>query len=294
MNFGKRLLIIIGLAGVIADLGRAPSSQGEPTLQWESVRVKAPPEIDGEVDSVWSEAVPLLVPVREAFGGGAEREVKLKALHTSDTLYVLAEWSDDTRSDMRDPYIWNQDKKDYDRPSRPDDQFALEFPLSGAFSINMLTVEAPFSADVWHWKAGRGNPIGWVDDKTHAISQEPLGDGAMEYSLGGHETVYIARRMDEGEQTWVLVDKPKSNQGDIVDSYRHREPTASLADVRGKGVHNGAGWTLEMNRAFNTGHPDDAVINPASGTRCAIAVLDDELYWEHSVSQQIELRFRGR
>jgi hypothetical protein len=62
--------------------------------------------------------------------------------------------------------------------------------------------------------------------------------------------------------------------------------------VRGKGVHDGKGWTLEMGRLFDTGHPeDDAVIDPRSDHRCAIAVLNDELYEEHSVSSLILLRF---
>ena len=48
-----------------------------------------------------------------------------------------------------------------------------------------------------------------------------------------------------------------------------------------------------MSRRFNTGHADDAVIDPKRDNLCAIAVLDDELYWEHSVSPVIVLRFVG-
>ena len=46
-----------------------------------------------------------------------------------------------------------------------------------------------------------------------------------------------------------------------------------------------------MSRAFNTGHEDDAVRNPTGDNACAIAVLDDELYWRHSVSSLLILRF---
>lgn len=62
----------------------------------------------------------------------------------------------------------------------------------------MLTTIYEYTADVWHWKAGRGNPVGWVDD---------------------------------------------------------------------------------------------AIIDPTQDNICAIAVLDDELYWDHSVSSKIKLRF---
>ena len=191
-----------------------------------------------------------------------------------------------------DPYIWNAEKKAYDHPSKPDDQFALEFPMTGKFDIRMITLSHEYIADVWHWKAGRGNPIGWVDDKRHIISQKPIQSG-VEYSMGGHGNVYIARIMDEGTSSYHLKPKPAAFEGTVVDSFEQRQPGSSLADVRGKGIHdaNAKNWTLEMSRKFNTGHNDDAVINPSQDNICAIAVLDDELYWEHSISSLITLRF---
>jgi hypothetical protein len=49
-----------------------------------------------------------------------------------------------------------------------------------------------------------------------------------------------------------------------------------------------------MSRKLNTGHSDDAVIEANEGNPCAIAILDDELYWRHSVSQLLLLRFTAR
>lgn len=46
-----------------------------------------------------------------------------------------------------------------------------------------------------------------------------------------------------------------------------------------------------MSRKFKTHHGDDAVLNPIGDNLCAIAILDDELYWRHSVSPLIILRF---
>jgi hypothetical protein len=205
----------------------------------------------------------------------------------------MAQWPDETKSDMRDPYVWNVEKKDYERPSRPDDQFAIEFPMTGEFDIRMLTLVHEYTADVWHWKAGRGNPIGWVDDKRHIISQKP-DYGGIEYSMGGHGKVYITRIPDEGIKSYQLKPKPTSFEGNIVDSFKHRQPSSSLADVRGKGLHDGKTWALEMSRKFNTGHNDDTVIDSTKDNICAIAVLNDELYWEHSVSSVITLRFASK
>jgi hypothetical protein len=115
---------------------------------------------------------------------------------------------------------------------------------------------------------------------------------ARVYQLGGHGTVHIARLMDGGTAAYQVIEPPKSQGADVVDSFRQGQPSGSLADVRGKGTHDGEGWTLEMSRRFDTGHDDDAVLDPSKEMVCAIAVLNDELYWRHSVSPRIRLRFR--
>lgn len=285
----KYLFVIMSglLLCFYTDYGWAATSAA---LVCESSYTKTSPAIDGKMDKIWEQAKPLTVVVREAIGGDNPAEAVLRALHTNDTLYVLAQWSDDTKSDMRNPYIWNVDKKEYERPSKPDDQFALEFPLSGNFDIRMITLTHEYSADVWHWKAGRGNPVGWVDDKKHIISKKPIQSG-IEYSMGGHGNVYIARLMDEGTSSYFLKPKPASFEGNVVDSFEQRQPAGSVADVHGKGTHDGKGWTLEMSRKLNTGHNDDTVIDPNKDNVCAIAVLNDELYWDHSTSAEITLRF---
>ena len=285
----KRLLLC-----VFAFLGCATTPDGEAGgVLLEATRTRTPPAIDGRIDPVWESAKPLTVVIREAIGGGAPRKVVLRALYTHDRFYILAQWPDATRSDMRDPYVWDPVRKKYDRPSRPDDQFALEFPLTGDFRVDMLTTEAEFVADVWHWKAGRGNPVGWVDDKRHRIRKKP-GKKTRAYELGGRATVYIARLMDQGEPAYTVKDEPASFVGNVVDSFTPRQPSGSLADVRGKAIHDGSGWTLEMARKLNTGHADDAVVYADNDTPCAFAVLDDELYWHHSVSGLLLLRLVPR
>lgn len=259
---------------------------------WEVAYAATPPEIDGKIDAVWDQARPLTVTVRKAMGGGAPKRVVLRALHHAQRVYFLARWPDATRSDMRDPYVWDAASKQYNRPTEPDDQFALQFPISGDFQINMLTTSS-FVADVWHWKAGRGNPAGWIDDKRHLIG-DSAGENALVYEMGGHETVRIERPMDAGQRSYSVREKPTSYVGDIVDSYVPKQPTGSLADIQCKARHDGSGWTLEFSRKLNTGHGDDAVIDPAADTVCAIAVLDNELYWRHSVSGRLLLRFAPR
>lgn len=266
------------------------SSVEEPGVLVATYTAEAP-TIDGMIDGLWELARPLPVIVREAIGGADPRQVTLRALYTDEEFIILAEWPDSTLSDMRDPYIWNAEAAQYERPSQPDDQFAIEFPLDGDFELSMLTTESEYTADVWHWKAGRSNPGGWADDKRHLISKHPVIKGAKEYALGGHGTVYIARPMDAGTPSYVRKEKPAVFETDVVNSFEFQQASGSVADVRAKGVHNGSGWTLEMTRAFDTGHADDAVIHKDKDNRFAIAILDDELYWRHSVSELLHLRF---
>jgi hypothetical protein len=271
-------------------LTMAQAEEAAPLVWWSTYSELAP-QLDGQVDPLWATAQPLSVPVREALGGDNPQEVVLRALHTDDALYVLAQWPDATASELRDPYVWNATSSAYDKPTLADDQFALEFPLEGEFAVNMLSSGVSFITDVWHWKAGRSNLAGWVDDKRHIISQTPV-DGAMPYQMGGRAVIYIARPMDAGAQSYVAVDVPEARIADLVSSYAASQPDGSQADIRGKGLHDGKGWTLEMGRRFNTGYADDVVLDSSGEIFCAIAILDDELFWNHSVSQKLVLRFR--
>ncbi len=285
--------------GVQADIGKADSRKAKienppdvnsPAVLVASFTVELP-TMDGRIDMPWEAAVPLTVTVREAFGGGDSKQVVLRALYTDKQFFVLAEWPDTTLSDMRDPYVWNTKTMQYERSSKPDDQFAIEFPIDGDFEVNMLATDSEYTADVWHWKAGRSNPPGYADDKRHLIRKNPV-DGGKEYDLGGRATVYIARPMDQGTPAYQRREKPDVYETDVVNSFEFRQAASgSVSDIRAKGTHNGSDWTLEMVRTFDTGHSDDAVIHKDEDNLFAIAVLNDELNWRHSVSELLLLRF---
>jgi len=97
------------------------------------------------MEEMWKSAKPLTVVVREAVGGHDPRSVARGALHTDDAIYILAQWPDATKSDMRDPYVWNTQRQTYERASKPDDQLALEFPLSGDFDVNMMALSREYT-----------------------------------------------------------------------------------------------------------------------------------------------------
>ena len=56
-------------------------------------RVASPPVIDGQVDSVWASTVPLQLPLTWGLDGTEHAlDVELRALHTDEAVYFLAQW----------------------------------------------------------------------------------------------------------------------------------------------------------------------------------------------------------
>jgi hypothetical protein len=49
-----------------------------------------------------------------------------------------------------------------------------------------------------------------------------------------------------------------------------------------------------MSRALDTHHDDDVTLQVGDEIPCAIAVLDDELYWRHAVSTLLRLHILPR
>ncbi len=135
------------------------SQDGSP-VPWESACVSTAPALDGKLDEIWKQAKAIVVQVREALGGDHPKQAVLRPIPMDDFIFIAAQWADSTRSDMRDPHVWNPAERRSDRPSRPDDQFAMESPMKGDFAISLLATEHVYTADVWHWQAGRGNPVG--------------------------------------------------------------------------------------------------------------------------------------
>ncbi len=68
-----------------------------------SQRVASPPVIDGQVDAVWASSVPLRLPLTWGWGGTEHAlDVELRALHTDEAVYFLAQWPGETPSGDED------------------------------------------------------------------------------------------------------------------------------------------------------------------------------------------------
>lgn len=116
---------------------------------------------------------------------GIDVTVLMRAAYTADNLYMLIEWTDPTNSNDQ-----NRRRFLYNGPNETggtvagwssqlnDDKFALAFDINaaadsgGTFAAKGCTVGChgsmnpeSGSMDIWHWKASRSNPLGYVNDQ---------------------------------------------------------------------------------------------------------------------------------
>jgi hypothetical protein len=158
-----------------------------------SRRASAPPPMEPALSPAWKDAKPLSFKV---VGGrnlpGGSTEVTLRAVHTSDTLYLLMQYNDSTQSYQRSPWVkqtdgsWKQlkdpDDKGGDNNKYYEDKMAMIWNInSPAFEARGCTAAChvgegkPYGnkylpnpgekADIWHWKSVRTGSVGQIDDQ---------------------------------------------------------------------------------------------------------------------------------
>ncbi len=125
------------------------------------------------------------------FNDGDPADLELRAVHDGSNLYILAQWSDRSFDVDRRRWLYNG-PTDPLKPGeaaagwtsqRNDDKIALAFEIDSASSEFGTFAEAGCAAschnvggeldmrpaagavDIWHWKASRSEPLGYVDDQ---------------------------------------------------------------------------------------------------------------------------------
>lgn len=240
--------------------------------------------LDGD-SADWAGISGITVPLE---GQGGVAMVELKAALRGDRIYLLAVWRDASENILHKPYKWDPAAAAYKKTNEMEDRFAVSLRMAGEFSNNKIG-GGEFTADVWHWKASRSNPAGIAHDKMWRVSLSPF-DKAREWQTADGRRVYLARTSDAGDRLYKPV-KYDVKQDEVMNRYEvNLNPQGSIADIRAKGVWRDGTWVLEMSRALDTGHDDDAVI-PANGTiEIAVAAFDNVMSEKHSVSQVLTLR----
>ena len=153
------------------------------------------PSLDGvSDDAVWADVQGIVIPVNGGYDGYST-DVTLKAVYSSDTVYFMMSYADDTESFFRSPWqlqedgTWTKIKDPNDRGGDNnavyEDKFAFIWPIDksipnfdtvGCFTVchagensdikpfgNKYTANEGELGDIWHWKSIRN--FGQLDDQ---------------------------------------------------------------------------------------------------------------------------------
>ena len=284
--------ILFAAATLVAGMASSASPTTPVAPRVVADAIDHPIQLDGEIAD-WEGVTGTVVPLSGQ--GGADR-LEMRAAIRDDRIYVLVIWDDTSKNDLHKPYKWSEALQTYKKTDLMEDRFALSMRISGDFTANKLD-GSEFTADVWHWKANRSNPIGLAHDKSWRVSRTPFEKSrAFETENGG--VVHMERPGDAGDRLYKVV-RHYARKGEIMPLYElDGEARGSIADVQANGVWRDGRWYLELSRLLDTGHDDDAVI-PANGTMpFAIALFDGVSNnivdgGAHSVSELLLLETRA-
>lgn len=284
------LLVMSGYAGADGaerlDVAPMPSA-----VEMTVVILPAAPVVDGDLgewEGIPFQEIPITPTLKQDRKNRVGKQnVELRAGIFDGRFYLAARWPDATKDDSYRPWRWRDGR--YKRLEKHDDQFAVRFHMSGDYDACMLG-KSSYRVDVWRWSAGRSNPAGMAEDQMHTLSMEPMED-ASEF-MGPHGMVHILKRSDAGERFFANTPAPKSQGQDEEPGITQQGAgSGSLVDVTAKGIWRDGFWHLEMSRALNTGHEDDAILGQGKIIQGAIAVFDGEGDEHKSVSGTLNFQF---
>jgi hypothetical protein len=255
------------------------------------------PAIDGVIDAVWDDATSITTL----------KGVELKALYDADNIYLLAQWEDGhnlmsgsagpTESIMKN--LWSHDGELWSK-SGNEDRFSFLWDAGdsfGASCANMCHSDGSMAtsdgnADVWHWKAHRTNPLGLTDDKWwSANGRDSDAKTVSAYSDNingtGDGPMYSGPVSSDGN--FIIIAEGGSiddlgtdiNTANTYPGYYLNANAAISGDSRwdvktvGKFDEQTGTWTVEFQRAMDTGNSDDVVFAHDSEINFSTATFDN-------------------
>ena len=248
--------------------------------------LKSAPTVDGS-DTEWQDIPTTDIPLTYIGDKTPTKTVRLKAGVYGDRIYIYSEWDDDTEDTTHKPYVWDQHEGKYVAGPQREDRFALQFAMRGDYTTDWLSGQE-FTADMWHWKAGRTNPSGLTHDKSTIISRKAMRE-SYKQDLPDGESVYIYRPSDSSEEPYK-TNRYFKKQADVMPKYTPVSLDSlhkSARDITAKGVWKENRWHLEQSRQLETGHTDDVTFINGDTIKGGIAVFDHDENEHHFVSETL-------
>jgi hypothetical protein len=249
-------------------------------------------EFKAELTDGWRTAAKLETPThfKPGFPGP---DVELRAMHDGDSVYIMARWRDDARSETKSAWEykeggWLKAKGDEDRIAFAFDMNADGFYLNGCTALchdNAMGTKAEDQhADLWHWKAARGGQNGQCDDQHFAGGKngrpDDSGKSAYETNADGESPKWVWKEGVEksifnADSSRELREDFKPAEGYTVPSVRLREPEGSRSDVKSAAQWSDGWWTVVLKRKLDSGNKDDVKFVTGESVSFAFAVMNN-------------------
>ena len=214
-------------------------------------RTDTPPIINGIADdTAWKRISS--ASVEDASG---ELTHNVMCSYDNNNIYLVARHLDSYANLEHKTQVWNKDEERYSQGPKREDTLTLKWGIDNATNDISISADAPYRADIWYWKAFRGNSTGFADDKFHIYSNEQIPRAKKLISKSGAR-YYLSRKGDKGKSTYKSRISTEF-EGDETAAYEIRTPEGSRADIRAKGEWVDGLWTVEFARALKTFNTDD-------------------------------------
>jgi hypothetical protein len=214
-------------------------------------KIEKAPVTDGNGDDPeWTGAMPITTHDKVA-----NIDVLLKSVYTDKEIFFWVSFPDPDMSAEHKPLVWDKKTEMYKTGPERGDCFIFKWNMEAEVLDLSVYADKPYTADIWFWKAGRTNPVGYADDKQQIFSMSDVPRSVKIISKSGH-SFHLSRPGDAGSPAYV-AEVPIEYKGDKLPRFKNCAPSGSRADVRAKGQWQSGIWSIEFRRALGTGHPDD-------------------------------------
>jgi hypothetical protein len=246
------------------------------------------PVIDGRADDpAWSGAENATVPL--SWGGVPEATVK--AVYTSEEIFLLVSWPDASKDDQHHPWLWDAEQGRYMEGPQVED--ALLVSIEGGCDWNpSLLSGTEYDFDGWLWLAARSDPLGQAIDVDGNVRtgapRNYLVKYKSRYTEASWDIKFYDRRKDIQNKSWQELDRlykstqpkpevyvsyradgsptpeftklmtppPLSDVNDnpppLVAQHHPIKLTGDAGDVAAKGHWADGRWTVEYRRSLTT------------------------------------------
>jgi len=325
--FVMMLLIIVAAVALYGVSTVDAKAKGDLVLI--SKKVKSAPTDAGS--SQWDKAKEAkLVLVGAGTVEGKQIELKAKSVYTQDEIFFSFEWPDKDKSMNKNRWKytngkWSKFKGDEDRLGvtweiNRIDKFATKGCAVLCHNESKNEKEWFYAvssknekADLWHWKAVRSNPVGYLEDGYVITNPSKEPEKGRKRDAGSGTKAKSNRTKDKSKPAYMQDPAKKPSiegsllvneavkindysifkDGDEIPGYMLHTPwKESFGDVKTKGVWENGKWIVVLSRKLDTGYDDDVQYNTRKKYPFAIAVFDNAHEHNSYNSEPLKLQFK--